>query len=91
MADPTTDEVRDAYVDRKDFEDQVARVDRRGDATAEAEFDRWLAQHDRQVAAKALRDAAGALVDANPGGDAFQHAVAYRVARGLYQRAEEMR
>jgi ABC-type taurine transport system substrate-binding protein len=46
---PTTDEARAAYVDRKDFEDQVAQVDRRGDATAEAEFERWQAAQPRTV------------------------------------------
>lgn len=47
-------EVREAYIDRKDFEDQLGHVERRGDEAAGAEFDRWLAEHDAQV----LRDAA---------------------------------
>lgn len=53
---PTAAEVRAAYIDRKDFEDQIGHVERRGDEAAGAEFDRWLAEHDAQV----LRDAADA-------------------------------
>ena len=44
---PTTRWVREWYADS---------VDHLG---GEQEFDRWLAEHDREVAAKALRDAAG--------------------------------
>lgn len=40
---PTTEEVREAYLDRKDFEDAVSFIERRGDEVATAEFDRWLA------------------------------------------------
>lgn len=39
---PTTEEVREAYLDRKDFEDAVSFIERRGDEVAAAEFDRWL-------------------------------------------------
>lgn len=46
---PTTDEVRDAYIDRKGFEDQILRIGPRGDAAAGAEFDRWLAEHDARL------------------------------------------
>lgn len=47
---PTTDEVRDHWVRSQWFEDPLRRES----------FDRWLAAHDRTVAAKALRDAADA-------------------------------
>lgn len=40
---PSTGEVHLAYIDRKDFEDAIANVDRRGDEAASAEFYRWLA------------------------------------------------
>lgn len=39
---PTTEEVLDAYVDRKDFLDAVTGLERRGDDVATAEFWRWL-------------------------------------------------
>lgn len=41
---PTLFEVQAAYLDRKDFEDQVTHVERRGDDAALAEFDRWFAK-----------------------------------------------
>lgn len=52
---PTTDEVRVAYIDRKDFEDQIGHVERRGDTAAGVEFDRWLEQHDAELAERLAR------------------------------------
>lgn len=55
MADftPTTGEVRGAWV--------AARCTRDEEIPGQvAEFDRWLAEHDREVAAQALEEAAGA-------------------------------
>ena len=53
---PTTEYVRDFYAK---FTPSIL-IDRRpnGYERAEAEFDRWLAEHDREVAARTLRDAA---------------------------------
>lgn len=51
---PTTDEMREWYV-RRD------RTGRSGRKEYELEFDRWLAQHDREVRAQALEDAADAF------------------------------
>ena len=56
---PTTEEIRE-YVevgDPKPWESPSPEVDERERRRGEA-FDRWLAAHDREVAAKALRDAA---------------------------------
>ena len=39
---PTTDEVREAYVDRKDFEAQVYHLERLSDNEYRDQFDRWL-------------------------------------------------
>ena len=47
---PTTEQVRNGWIDNGTHEERDG-----------AEFDRWLAAHDAQVAAKALRDAADAL------------------------------
>ena len=57
---PTTEYVRDFYAK---FTPSIL-IDRRpnGYERAEAEFDRWLAEHDREVAAGALRDAAGSAI-----------------------------
>lgn len=49
---PTIGEVRDTYAD-----DQ-AKYRGRGVENAYADFDRWLADHDRRVRAEALRNAA---------------------------------
>lgn len=46
---PTTEEVREAYLDRKDFEDALSFIERRGDEVAAAEFDRWLAANNAKV------------------------------------------
>lgn len=47
---PTTDQIRDAYVgEPAHFMDDLVR----------AEFDAWLAEHDREVQARALEEAAG--------------------------------
>ena len=56
MADkytPTTDDMRQCYVDQN-TEGEYGYWD--GGKIAAAEFDAWLAEHDAQVAAKALRD-----------------------------------
>lgn len=50
---PTTDNVRFGFV--------TAPMAHEPREYAEAEFDRWLAKHDREVAARALEDAAGAF------------------------------
>lgn len=55
---PTDEQVRAAYV-RGMRDTFVAAA-----ADHEAEFDRWLAQHDREVAAKALRVFASRANDA---------------------------
>ena len=47
---PTTEQVRQAYA--------VAH-ETTGASMDECEFDRWLAAHNRKIAAEALRDAAG--------------------------------
>lgn len=52
---PTDEQVRAAYV-RGMRDTFVAAA-----ADHEAEFDRWLAQHDREVTAKALREAQSLL------------------------------
>lgn len=51
---PTTEEVRDAYADRKDFESQVRTGLHASEVESLAEFHRWLAAHDAQVRAEAL-------------------------------------
>lgn len=51
---PTTDWVAAGWV-------KARKPDGIGVAEANAEFDRWRASHDAEVAAKALRDAADAL------------------------------
>lgn len=53
---PTTDSMREYYV-RHDWCGSQSR------AQYEAEFDRWLEQHEREVAAKALIDFADAHLD----------------------------
>ena len=60
---PTTEQVRLAYGDA-----YCPDVDGDHDdgCPADKAFDRWLDQHDREVAAKALREAADAM-DADPG------------------------
>jgi len=50
---PETDQIRDAWRHDRERYTGVNRPNTYG-----AEFDRWLAAHDREVAAKALRDAA---------------------------------
>lgn len=59
---PDTDHVRDIYVQGRSLlsfysEGRLAEDMRNG-----AAFDRWLAQHDREVAEQALRDAAEYVV-----------------------------
>lgn len=55
---PTTDEVRRWYA-----EPQYERFDRRKRIVKQAlaRFDRWLAQHDAEVAATALREASSRI------------------------------
>lgn len=43
--------------------DEVRAVSTGGNPWQEARFDRWLAAHDREVAARVLRDAADALAE----------------------------
>jgi len=40
---PTTEQVRFAYIDRRDFDSQVGLGERPGDEEVGREFDRWLA------------------------------------------------
>ena len=51
---PTTEDVRHAYVSARSEEEFAASYL----SQFEPEFDRWLAAHDAEVAAQALRDAA---------------------------------
>lgn len=60
---PTTDEVRDLFVYGA-WERARNGCD---DEANEAEFDWWLAARDREVAAKALRDAANGIRTAPTG------------------------
>lgn len=55
---PTTEEVRDAYADRKDFESQVRTGLHASEVESLAEFHRWLTAHAAQVRAEVLREAA---------------------------------
>lgn len=52
---PPTGAIRQAWIDSHPFRASTPVEER------EAEFDRWLAAHDREVAAQALRDAAAAI------------------------------
>ena len=52
---PTTREVRDRFIDGFPIDTWVVARDDVG-----RDFDRWLAAHDREVAAQALRDFAAA-------------------------------
>ena len=58
---PTTGEVRDAYADRIDSLGG-------GPVLGMRQFDRWLAAHDRQVKARALREFASELPGLGRGG-----------------------
>lgn len=54
---PTTDELRDTYVSaRASGEPGSPPCGKGGERLARTEFDRWLAQHDAEVAAMALWD-----------------------------------
>lgn len=55
---PETGDVRDFYTFGMAGWDHTLHYD----PEAYAEFDRWLAQHDREVAAQALRDAASSTL-----------------------------
>lgn len=93
MADgytPTTERVRDlftwAYAWRtKDDADDTDLSKVR--ASNRAEFDRWLAEHDREVRAKAIEDAAADILKAQH----FGHIVASTTARDLEKRAAAIR
>lgn len=67
MTVPSTHEVREAFVDRRDFEAQVSRQPRPSDEESGAHFDAWLTQRDRRVAAAALQDLAGVAAPALAG------------------------
>lgn len=54
---PTTDEIREAAVETGGYSPWFPPTPER-DAKRGVAFDRWLAEHDREVAADALRDAA---------------------------------
>lgn len=80
---PTTDEVREAVDEwvwsRRMFRPELASSD-------VAEFDRWLAEHDREVAAKALTDAAEHITD-----DYLKRALLARAAAlGVPEEAEHV-
>lgn len=51
---PTTEEVREALIDRRDFQAQVAGSERHTDDESGQAFDRWLAGVERAAAARAL-------------------------------------
>lgn len=51
---PTTEDMKFAYRDRRDFVAQLSGDEWPGDEAVDAEFDKWLAEHDREVAAFAL-------------------------------------
>lgn len=94
MADeytPTTDEVADAWASRFDGEHTGATGDeRRG---YEAEFYRWLAAHDVEVAAKAREDMALAaiLVLSRAGGSVtLSRAEQVAFERGYVERTEDL-
>lgn len=56
---PTTDQVRDGYAhDGLDYERYTKERYEAQAASLYAEFDRWLAAHDAEVAANALEEAA---------------------------------
>src|SRR5690606_3140006 len=61
---PTTAEVAAQYT--RGWASKRVRLMKSDEEAASAEFDRWLARHDAEVAAKALRDAAD---DLTPGDD----------------------
>jgi len=53
---PTTEDVRDAYREQSDgcdFPKHQDYIDYKASGGGEGEFDRWLAEHDRQVAERA--------------------------------------
>jgi hypothetical protein len=80
---PTTDEVQSYYnIGRNEFESEWET----------AEFDRWLAVHDREVAARALEDAANEKrkVPAD-WGQALREVLGLEVQRHLWARAERIR
>jgi len=54
--DPALEEVRGWYIDGRRVHNPFA-----SDAALVERFDRWLAAHDAEVAAKALRDAADSV------------------------------
>ena len=59
---PTTDELRDVWADRYDGENSWA--DSAEKAGYEAEFDRWLAQHDAEIV-KATEERIIALLESD--------------------------
>lgn len=61
MADytPTTGDVEFAYIDRRGFHSFLSNDPEITDEESAAEFDRWLAAHDRAVKADLLRTMAG--------------------------------
>lgn len=67
---PTTQEVHDAYVDRKDFETQIRTGLHADDTASTVGFYRWLATHDAQHlgALIALIDDSPAVLWAGKGG-----------------------
>ena len=91
MADeytPTTGYVRDAYCHV-----HQGVMGERGDAAHEkfhAEFDRWLAAHDREVAAKALRDAAALVFVGWSGGYVDEGVARQQFEDWLYARADRI-
>lgn len=66
---PTTEEVREAYVDRKDFEAQLRSGLHADDFESAGQFNAWLVAHDAIVRAAALRNAANDLPQYLPARD----------------------
>lgn len=82
---PTTEDVRDVWLDA--MTETSEYFDALRPAEALARFDRWLETHDREVAAKALEDAAAHLPFTYMGVGATWH----QAQEALLARAAELR
>jgi hypothetical protein len=84
--------IREAFIDDgglSEYHDPIngAQTHRRvmGDI-----FDRWLVAHDREVAAKALREAAALVYEDWSGGHAYEGVARQEVEDWLYARADRI-
>lgn len=83
---PTTAEVRERFIDGFPMDTWVVARAELG-----ADFDRWLAAHDAEVARKALTDAAETFMARLPDGTSNGRAYnSYTVAEMLRTRAEQI-